>query len=460
MKDTFTMKELAAILVRRGKIVLIFAVIFALLLGGWQGFKLLEAAKAPKNSPAQIEDRYEKALKAYQEERAHLERQVADKQKQLDNQIAYNEESLLMKIDPLNKTVTTIHLMISGLDNEELNQMFLTETLAIDYAIGRIQKQYSLYWDRITLQKELTGTPYRGVEEKYIQEVVVFSISSSGGGYMTISVTAETEEISNQVAQTLLHTLLEYQPTVVKNSFDHQISLVSQSTKIEIDEELEKSQNANLEKVKGYQTELAALKESLAALAEPSRDAAITTGMILKGTVKYMVLGAALGLVLSVVWVVLSYLFRNRVELSRHLAQVLTVPMLGAASAQKGLFRPLADKILGERIWKDDAQALAYLSANASAHLPANATIALLTTLPFDQASSEVQPLVDALGNQGFQIRFVEDAGRNSLAVHAIQESDCVILAERCGASRWSAIADIHALAESLDSPVKGFVLI
>ena len=173
MKDTFTMKELAAILVRRGKIVLIFAVIFALLLGGWQGFKLLEAAKAPKNSPAQIEDRYEKALKAYQEERAHLERQVADKQKQLDNQIAYNEESLLMKIDPLNKTVTTIHLMISGLDNEELNQMFLTETLAIDYAIGRIQKQYSLYWDRITLQKELTGTPYRGVEEKYIQEVVV-----------------------------------------------------------------------------------------------------------------------------------------------------------------------------------------------------------------------------------------------------------------------------------------------
>ena len=460
MKDTFTMKELLAILVRRGKMVLIFAMVFALLLGVWQGLKLTEAANAPKNTPEQIEKRYLAALETYQGEKAYLERQIADKQKQLDNQIAYNEKSLLMNIDPLNKTVTTIYLMISGLNNVELNQMFLTETLAIDYAVNRIQKQYSLYWDRITLQNELTGTPYSNVEEKYIQEVAVFSISASGGGYMTISVTAETEELSNQVAQTLLHTLLDYQPTVVKNSFEHQISLVSQSTKIEIDKTLEKNQSANLEKVKDYQTDLAALKESLAALAEPSRDVTITTGTILKEAVKYMVLGAALGIILSVVWVVLSYLFRSRVEMSRSLAQVLSVPMLGSAAKPAGLFGRLADRILGERVWNNEAQALEYLSASALAHLPANATIALLSTLPISQESSEVQSVVEALGKQGFQVRFVEDASHNPLAIRAIQESCCVVLAERCSASSWNAIQEVTLLAENLETPVKGFLLV
>ncbi len=460
MKDTFTMKELAAILVRRGKIVLIFAVVFALLLGGWQGIRLAKDAKAPENTPEQIEDRYLEALEVYQEEKAELEQQIANRKKQLEQQIAYNEESLLMNIDPLNKTVTTIYLMISGLNNEELNQVPQTESLPIDYAITRIQKQYALYWHAINLQEKLSDTAFSHINDKYIREITKFTVDSSYGSYMTIAVSADTDTASKQIAQTVLNILMEYQDTIAENSFQHQISLISQSTKVEIDEKLETNQLANREKVKTYQKELDTLEASLKNLTAPIQEEIPTAGTILNESMKYMILGAALGMVLCMIWVILSYLFRGRVELSRHLSQVLSVPMLGSTARPENLFDRLADRILGEQIWEDDTQAMAYLSASVSAHLPANATIALLSTLPISKESSGVQSIVETLDKQGFQVRFVEDASGNPLAVHAIQEGSCVILAERCGASNWNAIQEVATLAESLETPVKGFLLV
>lgn len=456
MKDTFTMKELAAILVRRGKTILIFAVVFALLLGGWRGFSLAESANAPENTPEEIEARYQKALAAYHTEKSSLKERIATKQQLLDKQVAYTEESLLMDIDPLNKAVSKIHLMVSGLNIEELQQAFPLDS--VDYAISRIQTQYALYWDSLDLSAMLADTPFRHMNEKYIREVATFT--SSPDSYMTIEVASDDVETSRQVAQLILNALLEYQEIAVKNTFAHHLYLVSQTSKIEIDENLESLQNSNLKKVDTYQTDLQALENALEKLTAPVRGELPIAGTFLKGAIKYSVLGAALGVVLSVVFIMLSYLFRNRPELSRHMKKVLSVPMLGSAVKTKGLFGGLADRILGERIWKDDAQALLYLTANAKAQLPENASVAVLSTLPNSQDLPQVQSVLEALRSQGFTVCFAEDASRNPQAVSAMQESSCVVLAERCGVSSWNALEEICALAKELDVPVKGFLLI
>lgn len=91
---------------------------------------------------------------------------------------------------------------------------------------------------------------------------------------------------------------------------------------------------------------------------------------------------------------------------------------------------------------------------------PENASVAVLSSLPNSQDLPQVQSVLEALRNQGFTVCFAEDASRNPQAVSAMQESSCVVLAERCGASTWNALEEICALAKELDTPVKGFLLI
>ena len=81
MKDTVTLKELAAIAVRRGRWAVILALICALLLGGWRANSLIGAANSEDNSPEKMEE-----LKSYEESREVLERQLAKAEAQLKSQ--------------------------------------------------------------------------------------------------------------------------------------------------------------------------------------------------------------------------------------------------------------------------------------------------------------------------------------------------------------------------------------
>ena len=90
MKDTVTLKELAAIAVRRGRLAIILALIFALLLGGWRAHGLIAKAKSEENSPEKIEERYQEAMESYAANKEDLEEQLAKAETQLESQREYN----------------------------------------------------------------------------------------------------------------------------------------------------------------------------------------------------------------------------------------------------------------------------------------------------------------------------------------------------------------------------------
>ena len=133
MKDTVTLKELLAIVVRRGRFVLTLALVFAVLMGGVQMFRQVSASRQENNSPEKIEERYQEALEDYQIEKENLEKELSDAQRKLDSQQEYNEESLLMRLDPYNKYVTTINLAVTDVEEEAFHQVFQVETTPVEY---------------------------------------------------------------------------------------------------------------------------------------------------------------------------------------------------------------------------------------------------------------------------------------------------------------------------------------
>ena len=76
MKETMSLQEICATVIRKGAALICLALVFAILLGGWQFLSLRKKAQDPNNSPAKIEARYQTALAAYEEEKAELEKKL------------------------------------------------------------------------------------------------------------------------------------------------------------------------------------------------------------------------------------------------------------------------------------------------------------------------------------------------------------------------------------------------
>ena len=435
MKDTVTLKELIAIAVRRGQLAVILALAFAALMGGWRSYTLFKAANSEDNRPEEIEKRYQETLETYRETEASLKEQLIRAEIKLASQQEYNDKSFLMKIDSNNKAITTINLAI---------------------IISKIQSQYIILWNSLDLQSTLTYTPKGAIEDKYLREIV--TLSQVDGGCLTLTVFGISEQESSKLADAAYNCLIELQSTISKGSYLHGFTLLSNVTKTCVDDSLESIQTANFEKIVTYTDSITSLNKQLDSLVEPERDSSLSASKIILSTVKYAVLGAVIGVVVTLVWALVSYLFRNRTETSRHLEQGLAIPFLGSTAKPGNIWNRLADQIIGERIWTDSNQALQYIANNAKVLLPPSGTVLLTSTLPLEETA--IQSVAKALSSQGRTIRFVDSVNRNPETAEALNTCGCVVLVERAGVSRWDDLIELAALLKSLDRPLRGFVMI
>lgn len=456
MKDTVTLKELAAIAVRRGRLAIILALVCALLLGGWQAQRLIKSASSADNSPEKIEERYQKALESYEEKKQDLEEQLVKAEAQLESQREYNDKSFLMEIDPHNKAVTTINLAITDVDEGAFQQVFRLEATPIDFIISKIQSQYIILWNSLDLQSSLSYSPRTGMEDKYLREIV--ALSEADGGCLALTVSGVSEKETSKLAEAAYDCLLDLQSRISVGSYLHSFALLSNVTKISVDDNLENTQTSNLEKITTYTDNIANLNKQLEELKTPEQETLPSALKIVLSCVKHAVLGAVLGVLLALVWALVSYLFRSRPETSRQIEEGLSIPFLGSTAKPGGLWDRLADRILSERLWKDGDQALAYIAASAKALLPASQAVLLASTLPLETES--VQDVMKALGDQGRTVRFVGSAGRSPETAEALKACGCVVLAERPGSTRWDDVTELSALAGSLGKPVSGFVTV
>lgn len=456
MKDTITLKELAAIAVRRGRLAVILALVCAAALGAWRAWGLVRSANSEENSPEQIEERFQEAMEDYETNRENLENQLSKAEAQLESQREYNDNSYLMKIDPYNKAFTTINLAITDVDEGAFQQVFRLEDTPIDFIISKIQSQYVILWNSLDLQASLAYSPRAGMEDRYLRELV--TLSPADGGCLTLTASGVSEAQTSALAQAAYGCLLNLQSRISEGSYLHSFTQLSNVAKTSVDTGLEEAQIANLEKVTAYSDSIKDLNKQLEDLEEPEREEAASPLKIALSCVKYAVLGAALGCLLALVWAFVSYLFRSRPETSRQLEEGLSVPFLGSVIKRERLWDRLADRILDERLWKDEAQALAYISASARLHLPASSKVLLASTLPLEEKA--VRGPIKALEDGGRTVLLVGGAGRSPKTADALRACDCVVLAERPGTTRWDGVTELAALAGSMGKPVSGFVTV
>ena len=423
-----------AAVLRGGWLVVVLGLVFALLLGGKE---LLSAAKAPE----QPTEEFQQVMEKYEQEKLKLENALSLEQRELNNLQTYMQNSKRMQLDPNNKRVSTLVLGISV--EAEIGT-------AYDAVLSQIQEQYAGLMKGFDLTQFTKGTEYENVPDKYLREVI--ELDSKDVGVLTLTVMGNDGTDCQKVASNIYAALLEKKFAVEAASYGHQLSQLTDAvTRTEVDLELEKEQTEKLDKLEQLRLSVLKLQEDLQALAEPS---AATSNE----TVKNTVIGGLIGVILAVVWLVLRQMFAGKITGTRQMVEDFQLPCIGNTVRSKGVWPRLAQLVVGERTWKNTQDALSYIQGSADAYLPAQGSVALVSTLPqMDKAVAE--GIEKALSREGRQVVVVQDLFHNPKGLNAICASEGVVLLEKTYQSKMVAISEAVDQVQELGKPIYGFIV-
>lgn len=444
-ESEITLRELLAVIVRGGRCVLALAVVLALVLG------LYSLAIVSGDDPMHNEE-YRIALEAYRVNKEQKEASIDQLKKDIEKQETYNQKSLLMQVDPDNKHVTTMTFVISGIDISATNESFSSDETPISYMTERIQAQYNTLWKQINLEKLVEGTTYEGVEETYLREMITFSVGA--GGMLSLSVIGSDVASCGKIINAVYTILADSKSVVERASYAHDfVPLHEANTKVSEDAALEKKQLENQQKIETDKAEILKLEKELLKLEEPANP----FGMMY--VAKRVILGGIVGAALAVVWLVCRYLLSATVTASHKLAGCFSLTYFGSNAQPGTLWDRLAQKALGEYVWSDEAKAAAYITEKGVAHIPEDATVAVVTSLS-NLNEESVNRVVEALGGKGRVVTFGDDAVYNAETLALMRQSSGIVLLERAFVSKTAAVADVMTVAGDLEKPVYGFVMI
>lgn len=455
MEENITLSEILAAIVRSWKMVCSLALIFALLLGGYQGYKQYGLANAPENSPEKIEERYKTALENYEVRKKNLQKTLEKQEKSLASKEEYLGKSILFEIDPYNKYIANIVFTFSDIDDSA--QLFRYPNTAADYLPKKIRSQYFELWKSMDVPKDIGLAKYSNMEWKYLSEIV--SVTSLEGELVSIQAFGVTASDAEELVGAIFSYFDAHRDVIAAGSAQHSFTLVNQTTKTVIDEGLS-TKRENLEKeIEDLKTTIEKTKQSIEDLTEPTREEGYSTTVIIKAVVKYAVLGAVLGLFAACAYICCLCVFGSKAASSYQVAHMSTLPYLGSGTVPDRMER-LANRIVGERIWKDQESAISYVVEQIKILIPAGSQILILSTLPESKAGKAFTALQSVIASAGYGIHTVYDAAHSSETAKEIWQHDKILLGEAVKNSSLIEIKSILDQTQRSGKKASGFFMV
>lgn len=439
-----TLKELLAAVLHGGRLVVVMALVLALLLGAYGAYSDSKTVAGPDAD-------YQARLEDYELTKDALEKALSRSEKELESLMTYLGSSHLMQIDPYNKYTSTMVFAISHVDAGEAKDAYSVLESPASYMVSRIQAQYKVLWDGLNLENAAKGTSYEGVADKYLREVALLEVSD--GGVLKLTVMGSSED-TEKLAANLYAVLQEKEAVVEQASYSHQFTLLTEAvTQTSVDPELEKTQQEKADKLEKTRADVAKDKATLAALTPPVVAGRSNTAL------KNAILGGAVGVVLACVWLVGVQLVSSKVACAERMGRHFGLTHFGSVKKRRSIWTVLSQITMNDRVWKDEEQALAFIREKGNTHLPESGAVVLLSTLR-NVDEKLVENVTAALAAEGRKVSFAADMLHNPQALTGIREADALVLLECAFATENAAVAAAVQLAEEMDKPICGFVMV
>lgn len=432
---------------RQWRVWLVCAAAFAILLGA-RGY-ILKQREAEKM--AEKPDVEQKEITVTQEGFYRV-KAVTEFEDTLKKQQEYNNNSILMKIDPIHKWGCTIRYVFQAKDEN-------TDISAVSAA----------YLEKISDQQafmEINNALTEQTEESYLREAITLDASQAGS--IAVHISYFNEEGINEIVASLNQYVAGLATEMQKGYGNFRLEVHVGEVKETVDMQLNAQQNQNQAQLVTAQdnliTRMAALEGNEPAYLQLYREARTQEGyeegqtlvqeipvdkkeikVSLWAVKKQIVLGGMVGFAVGIVLLCLKYTYSRRILNAKNIEEMYQVPVLGYVRKTASL--------------ELEAEMAAVKLALRNEEAGKQRNFVLTGTLSGEKYQGYFQTIQEAFNNQGVGSKVVGNIISSPKEYKKLAMADAVILVEKMGESRFEEFGRLIALCEDGDRPVDGVIV-
>lgn len=450
------LKDLMFSVLRKWRPIIVVAVAFALLLGGFKTAKgigqLGDADYVKENKAA-----YDLSMEQYESTKKRLEREIENIQDNIKSQEQYKKDSILMNINPYDEYVSAATLYIStdyqimpgmAYQNPNTSASILKAYMSIaqngemyNYVLGKMNNELSL---------------------RYLKELVKME-PDYDNNMLSITVVGDSKQRAAKVMELLMDSIEESHEKLIQTIADHEVNIVDETSYVSVDLELEQQQqdlSANMEQLA---SSLQAKSKELTDLKEPASGLLSKTS-VLKGAIKYAILGGVLGAFMAVFFICVAFLMSDKLVNDKELRRRYGLMVLGTfkKSGRKKVFAFVdrwLDKLEGaaERELEDE-RTFEVIAANVNNYAEGIKNVLLIGTVDRDALDRLCKGLESLM--PGLSLTAGGNPCKEAETIKEAASCDAVIMVEQREKSMFGNMENELELMRSLNKKVLGCIVL
>ena len=472
-------------ILRRWRSILLFAVLFCVLLGGFQlvkGVRTLGSADSKEE-----QNNYESQLEGYTISKEHLENQVKELTEAMEDKEDYYDHSVLMKLDPKKAYKGTVTFVVTDAGEMPSAEANRDLSLAIDRKMNSVLGSYVALIHNGTILRDVQNGLSSKLDQKYLAELIYTQVDYQSK-LLHITVVGDDKQqvqsISDAIIQGLQNASVQMNASVAAHRLELLSSYVGNDAETSIpigmipedgaitsgasyQTSIEALQKSYTDAITDMQNQLLDCNNQLSELEEPTAPEGNTRTSVMKEGVKYGVIGFIVGAIFMGFAYALQYLACGKLMNSEELTDRYGILLLGdyyaPMHAQPNRIDRWIDRLHGITEKKQSLESVYALSAsNMKAQVSAekNTKLLLLGNAKTQDFEAAANALTEKLSTSGIDLIVAGNINESASAIEKLQEAEQVVLIEQRGASRQQAIEKELRTLRKLGKKIVGAIVL
>lgn len=447
------LKDLMFAVFRKWRLVVFFAIVFAVLLGGYKCVKEL-MYQNDEEYVAELKEQYKIDQLKYDQSKKAYKRDIESFNASITNQEEYKEKSILLKVDPYNKGTASVDVFVKMSEMPENTGITVTP---VDFA-DSVVKAYASAIQQGGFLEDISSE--MGVDLIYLKELVTVT-TDYDSNMLNVSVTYTDKEGAGKILDVILDNLKSMYPDIQEHLGQHTLSIMNQDTGVMTDQTLAEYQKQKVEDLASINKNLEDTEKALKELEEPAKPVVLSKMSIVKEGVKYGILGCFVGAILVAFCVCVAFLMNGKMNTDEDLKNRFGLKHLGSFThtrvkkAFSGVDMWL-DRLEGREIVSDES-VVEIISANIIGMLNKGESVFLTGMVEETRLSDLAEKIQQRLSE--LKLGFGNDILRSAASLQNLQKYDTVILVESRRLTKIREIEKEIEIVRNMKKEVLGYIV-
>ena len=463
-----TLPSILFSVVKNRKSIWISILVFAILLGGVR-LALGLVSMNNEESFEQAQADYTVAMNLYTSSKETMETQMAELQSEIDRQRTLKESAELLRIDPYHTyTGHLTYYIDTGYEvSPELSFQTpdYTESLIKAYSDIVLKENLNAILSEC-LERDIYSLNPVTVGDKIPEQVTnkqIVTIEKKAEelseGVIRIVIIGESEEVVKFISKTLIGDIEANTPMLQTTIGEHAMTLLSENCQEGGDADLLKLRQIFDNNLQELIEELQDIVEDYAKLEKPKEVLSNTSVII--GTILFIVIGAILGFIFSVIWLVIKAVAQDRLTDARELVRRYGLQVLGTITEKDTKPHWLEKKIcesmgISSDLTKEENVALA--GAKIDLYSDKGSVIWLTGNISSDRLEKIAEDIQETVGEH--QIRVLGNVFDSAEAIHLLRNNGPVVCVTELYQSSHQKIRQMLLIIKKANKELIGFLLL